>query len=346
MRKMVKVALVVLTALLVVSLVPYTARAQDGVVNDPALVWSSGLLDADNTVLYSITMVAGEKALKDVVINAVVPKDATFVESFWTPKAATFGGEKSGTVTWKLPELASQTFVGPFTFRVKFTGSNAKDFEAPGGAKATATFTGGSAEAIVSKTNVFHLEETGKIEITPKGTSDLVPVGETGIFISVPANAVTKNVTLNFTRVAITDKTPLPKVAEETWWCALVSITADADVKFAQPILVILPTRRALLPNAVIPVFTQEAGKDFVLAGDGTKKDAAAEAIINAYGSSAWIMLNAATFGTTARQIAVGINQQIRVNSVSPVVNTSNIRPPVHRVMILPLGSNLNALAT
>jgi hypothetical protein len=319
-----KTVLIILVALMALFTVPHATRAEDTGLTEPALVWSSGLIDADNTILYSITLAAGPKALKNVVISGVLPKDATFVEATWAPKDVTFDGEKAGTVSWKFTELAAQTFFGPFTVRVKMAGSDAKDFEAPNSIKATATWADGSAEGIISKSKIYHLAETGKIEITAKGTTDLVPVGETGIWIRVPADAVSKNVTLTFTRLPLTDKTDVPKVADQTWWCSLLSVTADQDVTFAQPLMIVMPTRRALIPMTLIPVFTQEAGKEWVLAGEVGKKDAAAEAATNAYGNSAFVQLKTPVFGTAARLIAVGVAQKVRVAGASSATSAAS----------------------
>lgn len=319
-QKMAKVALVFLIALMVVGVAPQThIRAEDGKVTEAALVWSSGLIDADGSVIYSVTFAAGDNALKEVVVSAVLPEGATFVEATWQPKDATFEGEKDGTVTWKAAEIAAQTFSGPYSFRVKFAGSDAADFEAIGGAKATVAFAGGTAEAYIAEETIARFAESGEIEITPAGTTDLVEVGNTGIWISVPANAVSQNVKLTFTRLPITDSTPLPKVAYETWWCSLVGITASADVAFAQPIIVVFPTRKALLPNSVIPVFTQDAGGEFVLATEPVNGATAAEAVINAYGNKAFVSVPSLQLKTTTFQMAVGISQELRTIGVSPV---------------------------
>lgn len=326
-QKMAKVALVFLVALMIVSASPQTSvRAEDGKVTEAALAWSSGLIDADGSVIYSITLAAGDNALKDVVVSAVLPEGATFVEATWKPKDAALEGEKGGTVMWKVAEVTAQTFSGPYSFRVKFAGSDAADFEAPGGVKATVAFAGGTADAHIGEETIARFAQSGEIEITPAGTTDLVEVGNTGIWISVPANAVSQNVKLTFARLPITDSTPLPKVAYETWWCSLVGVTASADVAFAQPIIVVFPTRKALLPNSVVPVFTQDAGGEFVLATEPTNGVTPAESVTNAYGNKAFILLSGLQLKTTPFQLAVGINESIRTAGISPVVTGITIK--------------------
>jgi hypothetical protein len=330
MSKLLKVAIVLFVAL--ISTLAPAVNAQEGEpLTEPALVLSSGMLDVDNTVLYTMTLVAGPEAISDATLSAVLPADATFVDVFWTPELATFEGESDGTVTWIIPEIEPQTTLGAFTVRVSFEGSKETDFEAPGGINAMLTWADGSIEAISFPFTVAAFEETGSIEITPEGTGEeLVQVGETGIWLSVPADAVSENVTLTFSHLPVPEDTSdLPAIAEDTWWCGLFNVTADKDVTFAQPITLVLPNRKAITPYSPIPVFWKEEGGEWVLAGDGIAEGAAAVASTNLFGNLTYISINEATFGTVARQIAIGIRSELRVAGQSSTVG-SPIALPIY----------------
>jgi hypothetical protein len=298
----------VLVLLVLFSLV-FVAAAQDETLptTDTTYVWSTGVLNADNTVFYSVTIGVGAEDLSSATITATLPEGATFIAESWMPEGAAFAGVTDNVASWTIETLTAETFVGPFTVQVEFEDSDAEDFAVPAAVLAELTWDGGSVESTVSEATISPLAESGTIEITPEGTADaLVPVGETGIWILVPAEAVTETVTLTFSRVPLLEPEAGPEIEgapEDTWWCAQVSVTADADVTFTQPILIVLPTRRAITPLTLIPVFIQNADEEWVLASD---PETQAEALVGYKGNSTYLFLTEPSFSTAEQQIAIG----------------------------------------
>jgi hypothetical protein len=308
--KMLKAKVVLLLLLSLVLVLVSTAQDEETEAlpgTDATYLWSAGVLNVDNTVFYSVTVGVGADDLSDVTIRATLPEGAAFVAESWMPEGAAFSGVSDGVATWTIDALTKETFVGPFTMQVEFENSDAEDFAAPAEVAATLTSSTGTVANVVTANTIVPFAETGTIEITPEGTGDeLVPVGETGIWMLVPADAVSEPVTLTFNRVTLLGEDAGPEIEgvdEETWWCAQVSITADADVTFTQPILLVIPTRRAITPLTLIPVFTQAADAEWVLASD---PETAAEALVGYKGNSTYVVLNAAAFGTASQQIAIG----------------------------------------
>jgi len=301
---------------------PATSRA-DTTKADPLKVWSSGHLDPDNSVYYSTFVSTGADEVKGLTVTSLLPKGAKFVKDFWKPAAAKFVGEKDGVVTWTLETLAANSIAGPFAYVVTYENASAKDFKAPAFAKASAVAGDIKAESKVAEDEVLTpLAATGTITVDEKGTKDLAPVGDTGIWVNIPAGAVSKAVTLTFNRLTIDDKTVLPKVADETWWCSLVSVTAGADVQFSQPIVVVVPTRRPLPAGAQIPVFTLGADGSWtaLTINDGKSKN---EALIGYYGTNAYVLFDSLQVAKAGMTFAVGISTNIRVNAVNNVPVTS-----------------------
>jgi hypothetical protein len=101
--------------------------------------------------------------------------------------------------------------------------------------------------------------EGGQIQLEPAGTrnseGDLaaVPVGDSGIWIYAPEGAVTEPVTLTFSRLPVTPET-MPPDSEDTWWCAMVAISADRPLTLNSPILLGLPTRQTLTVGLPVEV--------------------------------------------------------------------------------------------
>lgn len=327
-----------LVIVLVVLSIPLSSYAQDDKAEIPLSVWTAGQIDpADNSVFYSVLMTSGQEALTDVTISAVLPEGATFVKDFWKPEAATFAGEKDGVVSWTMSAVEANVVAGPFTFVVSYEGSDSEDFAPPASFKATVNSSVGTVENEVTEETLARLADSGSLEITPDGMMDIASVEETGLWLYVPAGAVSSAVTLHFQRNKIDAEAKLPEVAEETWWCGFVSISASADVSFAQPIILVVPLLRVAAPGTILPVFAQAEGGDWTLiSAEASVKSELAEDALEApafakvapSGTEAYIVFNKAAFGSAAMNIAVGINTNVRSVSVNTISVTSFTPPP------------------
>jgi hypothetical protein len=312
-----KVVLILIAMLLMATM---SVQAQLG--TDPLSFWSAGQLDqTDNSVFYSFFVASGEDVVSDIVITAEVPEGATFAAEFWKPEGAVFVGEADGIVTWELPSLERETSTGPFTFQVTFENADAEDFAPPSAASGSVESSVGT---LVAETNLeeplIALEESGSVTLTADGSADLMPVGETGIWILVPEGAVTEDVTLTFSRLAITEDNVLPEVADETWWCGQYSITADKDVTFSEPLTIILPIRRALTPYMEVAVFSMTEGGKWVVQSDGdieTTEGEMAAGVVTNDGLAVDLSLLDAVFSDTPSIVAVGVKTTVRDTSTS-----------------------------
>jgi hypothetical protein len=273
-----------------------------------AQLYNVGTLQDDGTVLYSLLYYSGPTARTDLTVSGTIPESATFVEAVIAPAGATFNAAAATEASWSIPAVAAETVLGPFTYRVQFNGGDVP-FSLPGRISWVGPQTG-SLEAQVAEGSLQPLAETGQIRLDPEGTRNdagelsPVPVGETGIWIYAPENAAATPVTLTFTRLPVTPETIPPGMAD-TWWCALVMITADTPVTFNQPILLGLPTRQVLTLG--IPV--QVVGR--ADENEPWQPLAAAEGMRMAGGGNlAPLMLT----GSTPGMIAVGVSSTDRAD--------------------------------
>ncbi len=300
---------------------PLAAHAQGG-ITDPIFMWSSGQIDpTDNSVFYSFMIASGPDALEGLTIVGEVPEGATFVANFWQPESSTFVGEADGTVTWQMPALEADKIAGPFTFRVTFDNAAAEDFAPVGFANGSVIWSDGTLASQAFGAEVLTpLAETGDVTIDAAGTLDFVPVGETGAWIYVPENAVSESVTLTLTRLPITEETDVPEVAEETWWCAEYALSADKEVTFSEPIVLLLPIRRALTPAQEVAVFGLSDSGEWVALSDGIAETTDGESVaafVSRDGNVVELTLNAASFSTTPATIAIGVSTKTRATAIS-----------------------------
>jgi hypothetical protein len=236
-----------------------------------AVVGSVGLFDADGSVLYSVLLQSGADDLNSLTISSRVPENASYVDVFWTPESATFAGEENGVVTWLLDSLSADSVIGPFTYRVTF----AEDTVIPFRASARVAWDEGDVSAETDDSELPLLSPRGSITVNQAGTDGIVQVGDTGVFMNVPANAYSEAVTFTFERQPIADDTPLPEVAEGTWWCFLFNVTVEpADSVAAEPILIFYPTRRTLTPDLPVFNFVQIPGGEWQPVELGAEKPA------------------------------------------------------------------------
>lgn len=273
-----------------------------------AQLYNVGTLQEDGTVLYSLLYYSGPTARTELVISGDIPETATFVEAVIAPAEATFNAAAATEASWTIPAAAAETVLGPFTYRVQFNGGDVP-FSLPGRISWVGPQTG-SLEAQVAEGTLQPLAETGQIRLDAAGTRNRegelspAPIGETGIWIYAPEDAAATPVTLTFTRLPVTPET-IPPDMSDTWWCAMVMITADTSVTFNQPILLGLPTRQVLtlgIPVQVVGRADANAAWQPLAAAEGMR--------IAGGGNLAPLMLT----GSTPGIIAVGVSSTDRAD--------------------------------
>ena len=269
-HRFLRVALILgILVLLVTTLTPIQSFAQSLHASDPALIAkTSGMIDADGTILYSIFLATGPAALEKLAVSFTVPGTPASVDSVLAPTDAKFAyvTDPTRAAVWRLDKVEANTIIGPFTYRVKAT-----DLKTPLAYAPDATVTWGGPEAgsltVPADTSVLQaLAEVGTITVDSRGTlnskgeNDAIPVGATGILAFVPAGAVSQSVQMTFTQVQVTDNN-VPADTPDYWWCAHLDISTEPKVAFAKPISFGIPTRSPLTPG--LPV------QGFVSADDG-----------------------------------------------------------------------------
>lgn len=284
-----------------------------------AQLYNVGTWQDDGTVLYSLLYYSGPTARSELTISGTIPDSATFVEEVIAPAGATFNAAASSTTeaSWSISTVEAETVLGPFTYRVQFNEEDVP-FMLPG----RITWVGpqiGSLEALVAEGTLQPLAQTGQILLDATGTRNSegelspVPVGETGIWIYAPEDAAASPVTLTFTRLAVTPET-VPQDMSDTWWCAMVMITADVSVTFSQPVLLGLPTRQVLtvgIPVQVVGRTNENEAWQPLAAAAGMR--------IAAGGNLAPLMLT----GSLPGMVAVGVSSTDRSNGSTSISGSS-----------------------
>lgn len=305
---------------------PLWAYAQyEGEPTDLA-VWSAGLIDsANNQVQYSVLFTSGAEALTGVIVSAQLPEGATFVSDFWKPEAAVFVGEQDGLVSWTMDSVEANTSVGPFTVNVSFEDSESDSFAPPAAVRTTLTSSTGIVEGEADESlTLARLTSSGSLDITPEGFLSLTAVEDTGLWVFAPEGAVDAPLAVSFERLPIADQAALPAVAEDTWWCGQLSLSADRDVTLAQPIVLVVPLARASTPGTIMPVFAQIGDGEWQLLSTESSVtstytegdlEAPAFARVTPFATSAYILLNDLALTTGTLKLAVGISVPVRVPS-------------------------------
>ncbi len=234
------------------------------VASEVALVaGSTGLIDEDGTVLYSVALASGDAAVENVSIQAQVPTQATFVEALEFPESATLVGQAGTAVTWEVASLEANAILGPFTFRVSFPDGFT---EIPKGVTATITWVSpatGIIDATPEEGILKPLAESGQIVVDARGTVNEagenvpLPVGETGIELLILPDTVAGTTTFTFRRIPITEDN-VPSNVDNTWWCVLFEVAIDPVVELLQPIAFSIPTRRVLTPGLETSIFLSQ----------------------------------------------------------------------------------------
>lgn len=257
-RKFTRIGLLLIVALLV------PIQSLSAVASDVTLVaGSTGLIDEDGTVLYSVILASGDATVESVGIQAQIPPQATFIEALEFPESAVLVGQVGTAVTWEVATLDGNSILGPFTFRVSFPEGFA---DIPKGVAATITWispTSGIIDATPEEGTLKPLADRGQIVVDAQGTVNEagenvpLPVGETGIEVLILPNTVAEPTTFSFRRIPITEDA-LPADVEDTWWCVLFEMGVDPAVELTQPIALSVPTRRVLTPGLETTIFLDQ----------------------------------------------------------------------------------------
>lgn len=234
-----------------------------------ALVRSLGIYDADGSVLYSAYVATKNAKIGGVAVGSTVPLGARFIEAVDAPAGAVFEGVRDNVAVWSVAEIAEDSLIGPFTFRVKADGA------APLVAEQPAAVSFQSPQATIISYNgsdrpLVQLEDTGSVTFDQRGTIDAagkngpVTVGKTGVVLFVREGAVRTQTTITFDRRRVVNAN-LPAVADDTWWCAQYQITMSPqeNPSSAADISFILPTRRALPAGLKVSTFAHLNGTEW-----------------------------------------------------------------------------------
>lgn len=293
------------------------SRAAD---EQPLIAYSQGVLQADGTVLYSVLVASGSQALGNLTITASIPTDAASAVPVVAPTNAKMITDQRSkdVIEWQIDSLDASTVLGPFTYRVKFVEGSDTAKAPPASTKATVAWQAPSAQSIEAVQRTGTLQPAAQISsftLDPAGTLDAngdeqpLLVGDTGIRVSVPKDAVAAPVTLHFTRLTIDDQN-IPQAVKDTWWCALVQIDSDAPVKLLKPILIGLPTRQILTPGMKVQLLTRNPDSR-----DWQPLDTAQGMAINAVGDLAVVMVT----DSLPSLLAAGVSIKERQVSASPI---------------------------
>jgi hypothetical protein len=190
------------------------------------------------------------------------------VEAYETPGFTQFLGSDGGVLRWVAPAFPPGPFVDPFVFLLRqapqsdFNVSVRWEGDRPGQEKFSSNPKPVVATAVA-----------GEIVLGPEGTYELVPseddpdvmvpyanpggvaVGDTGVLIAIPPNAVPAGTVVRVRKLA-PDQDP-PAAAGDLWWCAVVEVTGlPPGVEAA----LYVPPRRPLPPNSEVALFAPRDG--------------------------------------------------------------------------------------
>ncbi len=236
----------------------------------PVIIRNQGTFDTDGSVLYSVLLATSTNSLGKVTVSGDVPSNAGSVEAVLAPPGAIFAVKPGNpqTATWQLDSAAANSILGPFTYRVRLTTPGQFPRSPFASVSWSAPVSGVADTQPEQQILAKPASDSGMIRITKAGTVNAegqlaaVPVGTSGIMISVPPGAVLQPVTLHITSLKV-DNTTIPEDVKNTWWCAAVSISSsDAAAKFIKPILLQVPTKQTLTPGINSQVYLQAAGQN------------------------------------------------------------------------------------
>lgn len=248
------------------------AQADDALA---PVIFSSGLLETDGTVIYSVIMASSTEDLGNLRIVAQLPADTSFIANLDIPAAATYLGAQNGEVTWRVDSLPANSILGPFTFQAQPSAENAAPPVTIPARMTWQTPRSGSAEAPLSDAPIVAFEDSGELLIDPAGTLNeageniYVPVGNSGVWLMILPETVSEPTTLTVTRFPVTDDN-VPANIANTWWCAMFAFETTPAVAFNRPIGAIIPTRRMLTPGLPVHLFAPVAEGEYALTQEAT----------------------------------------------------------------------------
>jgi len=347
---MIRRVIFLLLVIALLGVVPLAAQT-DSV---PLLMRSVGILDPDGSVFYSVYLATGDTALSTVTASVTVPAGLTFEASVLAPETVTVTTD-GATIAWALAELPADTLIGPLTFHVTI---DAADTAIPAGLAVQATWADGAADLPQSEDVLTAFTTTGSLVIDAAGTVDeasdpaVVSVGDTGLLVYIPAGAISAETTINFERLPVPTGAEaaefFPPEAEGTWWCSVVRMTLEPDVEVSQPILLAIPTRRAVTPGLASGGFFRlpdgdwqvMTGSTMFVSPDGLHTIANGIQLTNglevAYGVSDSTRLSATINGTTlGTNVTDGTSNTVRDGTSNTIVQQFTTQPTSGIIAIL-----------
>ncbi len=256
----------------------FLAAAVSAAENSRVVIRTVGQFETANTAVYSTFLATKQEAVGGLIISVWLPSGARFLENVDLPPGVVYEGVADNVVQWTVQTLDRDTLLGPLTYRIKFDASRTSLPVAP---PYSALYSSPATELLEdsgSDAGLERLAESGSITFDQRGTLDsnnrntLVEVGKTGVRLFVPADAVSRSVTLTFRRLPVDDD-KLPANAAGTWWCSLYQVTADPPVTLAKPAAYALPARRPLPPGITVRAFSSPDLVDWKEAPTGDSKE-------------------------------------------------------------------------
>jgi hypothetical protein len=207
----------------------------------------------------------GDFALRNVRVDVQLPPDAALVDAFATPGFTQFLGNDRGTLRWVAPDFPADAVVDAFPFvlrdapqgdfqvLVRWDGAPAGE-ERWSGRPTPRDATVVSGEVVVGREGTFELVPSAEdpnvlVRFFNPGA---VPVGDTGVAIAVPENAVPDGTVIRVRKLG-PDADP-PAAVGDLWWCGMVEISG---VPAGVEIQVFLTARRPMPPMMPLAVFEQ-----------------------------------------------------------------------------------------
>lgn len=224
-----------------------------GAGNAPVKV-SFSAVEIGGLVRYSVALTRPSGAtFSDVRVEVTLPPGAAFVEAMETPDRTVFLGRTGDTLAWAAPFLDEGEVVDAFAFRLS------QPLPGPVAAQVS-----GEGELYPLDIGIGDLlpdpvPATTTADDIPAGSAgtggDFVPVGTTGVFVSIETGVVPDGTLLHVTRPGPETNPPSPPGAP--WWCAACGID---DLPTGATVDVMLPARQAMPAGLLVDLFTEVAG--------------------------------------------------------------------------------------
>lgn len=209
----------------------------------------TGVQLADGT-RYSVTLAdPGQITLGDLQVSVQLPADALFDHALETPGFTQFAGNQDGTLTWNAVTYTPADVLDAFSFYLQ---------QPSGGAFAVnASWDGDDAGQVQGQFQpAVQTATAASADITLDAATlaqGFVPVGNTGVAILGASGSIPDGTTI---QVNILDADSNPGADQgDLWWCSVVDVEG---LPAGASLLLLVPARQALPPNAPITLLTQD----------------------------------------------------------------------------------------